>query len=67
MYIEKEALLQQLRRWQAQELGTARALLEEVIELVEQQPEKEEEPCVLRRASDDCTGNFGHAGEHLPH
>ena len=44
MYIEKEALLQQLRRWQAQELGTARALLEEVIELVEQQPEKEEEP-----------------------
>lgn len=41
MYIEKEALLEQLRRWQAQELGTARALLGEVIDLVERQPEKE--------------------------
>ncbi len=44
MYIEKETLLQQLHRWKGQELGTARALLGEVIELVEQQPEKEEEP-----------------------
>lgn len=44
MKIEKEPLLEQLHRWQGQELGTARALLGEVIELVEQQPEKEEEP-----------------------
>ena len=43
MKIEREPLLEQLRRWQAQELGTARALLGEVIELVEQQPEKEPE------------------------
>lgn len=38
MNIKKEFLLEQLRRWRVQELGAARALLGEVIDLVERQP-----------------------------
>lgn len=39
-----DRLIELLEAWRNQEKGLTRALLGEVIELVEQQPEKEEEP-----------------------